>query len=66
MAEKNVLLKDKFLLTTTEAVKYFGIGKNKLMELLNQNEDLFVLYNGNRRMVKRTNVENFLLTERSI
>lgn len=47
-------------LTLEEAAAYFNIGINRIRELANENEDIFVLWVGSRRMIKRKKFEKFL------
>ena len=57
----SVPVKDKFLQTLNEASEYFGIGVNKLRELTDKPEVMnCILYVGNRRMIKRKNMEDYL------
>ncbi len=55
---------EKPLLTIEEAADYFNIGKNKLYQLADNEE--FALLNGNKRLVKRKNLEKYLISEYSI
>ena len=57
----SVPVKDKFLQTLNEASEYFGIGVNRLRELTDKPEVMnCILYVGNRRMIKRKNMEDYL------
>lgn len=60
-----IKLCEKPLLSLEEAITYFSIGRAKLKELVDNNED-FILYNGSKRLIKRQNLENFLLESFSI
>lgn len=63
----NVSLKDKFLLTFTEASKYFGIGEGKLRNMANiEDNPSWILYNGQRALVKRVQLETILLESETI
>ncbi len=53
-------LSRKFLLTLDEAARYTGIGVNKLRDLSNDESCDFVLWNGSRRLLKRTKLEAYL------
>lgn len=55
----------KPFLTIIEAAEYFNIGRNKLVELVGDSEN-FVLRNGNKRLIKRKNLEEYLNEEYSI
>ncbi len=62
----DIPIKDKFLLTLAEASKYFGIGQNKIRELIKEPECNYVLYNGNKTLIKRQAMESYLSREFSI
>ncbi|MEQ2769875.1 helix-turn-helix domain-containing protein [Faecalibacillus intestinalis] len=51
---------EKILLTLKEAANYFGIGINTLRRLTNKHTNLCI-FNGNRRMIKRSTMEKWLL-----
>lgn len=53
-------------LTLEEAAAYFNIGINRIREMANEHEDKFVLWVGNRRMIKRKKFEQFLEEKHSI
>ena len=63
---KKVLLKDKPLLTISEANALTGIGKHKLYELSDDPNCTFVLWNGSKRLFKREKLVQFLLNAYSI
>ena len=50
----------KMNLTVTEAAEYSNIGINKLNELLRHPRCSFVLYVGNKKLVKRKQFEEYL------
>lgn len=50
----------KTLLTLTEAAAYSGIGICKLRELSNEKDCPFVLFNGNKRLIKRKQLNEYL------
>lgn len=56
----NVEIKDKVLLTIPEAALYSNIGQNTLSDLLSQPRCPFVLYVGNKRLVKRKEFEKYI------
>lgn len=61
MAEREtVAIKDKIALTIPEAAKYSNIGQNKLSELMKKPRCPFVLYVGNKKLVKRKEFERFI------
>lgn len=53
-------------LTLEEAAAYFNIGINRIREMANENENIFVLWVGSRRMIKRKKFEEFLEIKHSI
>ena len=53
-------------LSLEEAAAYFGIGINKLRDMTNEENCPFVLWNGNKRLIKRKQLERFLETAYSI
>lgn len=50
----------KSTLTIEEAAAYSGIGQHKLRELTDSEECLFVLWIGNKRLIKRRELDNFI------
>lgn len=57
---------EKANLNLEEAAAYFGIGINKLRDMTNENNCPFVLWNGNKRLIKRRAFERFLDSSYSI
>lgn len=55
-----IALSEKYALTIDEAAQYFNIGKNKLRELVKEPGCTFVMYSGNRRLIKRQKFEKYL------
>ena len=51
---------EKSNLTLEEAAAYFNIGVNKLRELTNDEDCPFVLYVGNKRLIKRKVMDNYI------
>ena len=51
---------NKANLTIEEAAAYFGIGMNKLRELMEDENCKFVLYIGSKRLIKRQMFEKYL------
>lgn len=47
-------------LTLEEAAAYSGIGINKLREITNDDRCKFVLWNGNKRLIKRRLLDAYL------
>ena len=58
--QSELSIEHKYLLTIKEASQYFNIGENKLRELTNDSDCPFVLWNGNKRLIKRKEFEKFL------
>ena len=65
-AMKEVPIWEKSNLTLEEAAAYSGIGVNKLRELTNERECKFVLWNGNKRLIKRKELDKFTESSFSI
>lgn len=51
---------EKANLTLEEAAAYFNIGINKLRELTNDEDCSFVLYVGNKRLIKRKAMDKYI------
>lgn len=51
---------EKITLTVEEAAAYSNIGVNKIREISNNPRCPFILYNGNRRLIKRREFEKYL------
>ena len=63
---KEVPIWEKSNLTLDEAASYSGICKNKLRDLSNASNCRFVLWNGNKRLIKRRELDKFLSESYSI
>lgn len=63
---KQVPIWEKSNLTLEEAAAYSGIGKNKLRELSDEKDCRFVLWNGNKRLIKRMELDKFTSESYSI
>lgn len=60
MSDLNIIC-NKYLLTVKEASDYFGIGENKLYELVNRNQSAgWIVWNGTRALIKRKLFEKYL------
>lgn len=57
---------ERFTITIEEAAQYFGIGTSKLRELSNEDNCPFVLWVGNKRLIKRWKLEEYLTELKSI
>lgn len=53
-------------LTIEEASSYTGIGRDKLYEITNREDCPFVLWIGNRRLIKRQAVDDYIRKSYSI
>ena len=51
---------EKYALTIEEASMYTGIGINKLREITNDIKCPFVMYIGNKRLLRRKELEKYL------
>ena len=60
MNKKNVPIWEKLNLTLTEAAEYSNIGINKLREISDQDNCPFVLWVGNKRLIKRKPFDTYL------
>lgn len=66
MATEKIPLWEKANLSLEEAATYFGIGINKLRDMSNNDDCPFVLWNGNKRLIKRKALEKYLDNSYSI
>lgn len=60
MLKKEVPIWEKSNLTLEEAAAYSGIGINKLREITNEKNCNFVLFIGNKRLIKRRLLDKYL------
>ena len=59
--------KQKYLLTVKEAAQIYGIGQNKIRKIIREHEGAdFILWNGNRSLLKSPLWEDFLRETTSI
>ena len=63
---KEVPIWEKSNLTLEEAAAYSGIGTGKLREITNDKNCNFVLWVGNKRLIKRRKFEKYLEDQYSI
>jgi excisionase family DNA binding protein len=56
----NVPIWEKTNLTLTEAAEYYNIGVNKLREMTNSEDCPYVLWVGNKRLIKRQQFNKYL------
>ena len=59
-ADERVPIHQKMALTIREAAEYSNIGINKIDAMLKQPNCPFVLYVGNKKLVKRREFEDFI------
>ena len=64
--EKDVPIWQKSNLTLEEAAMYTGVGINRLRDLSNEKECPFVLWVGNKRLLKRRKLDEYLDNSYSI
>ena len=58
---KQISLGERYMLTVREAAEYFGIGEHKLRDLLDRNPDKNLsVWNGNRQLIHRKRLEEYL------
>jgi excisionase family DNA binding protein len=63
---KEIPIWEKSNLSLEEAAAYSGIGVNKLREITNDERCKFVLWVGNKRLIKRRLLDQFLERSYSI
>lgn len=63
---RDVPIWEKSNLTLEEAAAYSGIGTTKLRQLTDEENCNFVLWNGNKRLIKRKLLDKYLESEFSI
>ena len=66
MTPREVPIWEKSNLTLEEAAAYSGIGTAKLRQLTDEENCNFVLWNGNKRLIKRRLLDKYLESEFSI
>ena len=66
MKKDSVPLWEKSNLTLEEAAAYSGIGINKLRQISDDEGCMFVLWVGNKRLLKRKKLDEFLENSYSI
>lgn len=66
MTPREVPIWEKSNLTLEEAAAYSGIGTAKLRQLTDEDNCDFVLWNGNKRLIKRRLLDKYLESEFSI
>ena len=64
--DKEIPVWEKSNLTLEEAAAYFNIGVNKLRKISDSDDCPFVLWVGNKRLIKRLKLEEYLSKTYSI
>lgn len=59
-SEEKVPIAEKLALTLEEAAAYSNIGINKLRDITNETDCTFVLFVGNKRLIKRQIFEKYI------
>lgn len=61
---KNIIVPiwEKYALTIAEAARYFGVGENRIRELIKEPGCAYVLYVGKKALIKRKEFEKELST----
>ena len=54
---------EKYALTIEEAALYTNIGQNKITKLAKDPRSTFVLYVGNKKLIKRKEFEDYLSSQ---
>ncbi len=66
MANQNIPVNEKYLLSINEAAQYFNIGIKKMRRLAEDNLGVFAVMSGNRFLIIRVKFEEFLQGTSSI
>ena len=66
MANQNIPVNEKYMLSINEAAQYFNIGVKKIRRLAEDNLGVFAVYSGNRYLIIRCKFEEFLQKTSSI
>ena len=53
---------EKFLITITEASRYFNIGQKEIKRMADGNLDRFAIIKGNRTLIIRPKMEEYILS----
>ena len=59
--EQAVPIQEKFLLTVSEAAKYFGIGTKQMRRLAENHLSDFAIFMGNRYLIVRPQFEEYVI-----
>ena len=58
--KKNIPISEKYNLTIDEAAAYFNIGTDRIREITEENKTSLVLMVGNKRLIKKKKMEEYL------
>ncbi len=64
--KEEISIAEKSLLNLEEAAAYFNIGVNKLRDMTSDEDCPYILWNGNRRLIKRKLFEEYLYDQYSV
>jgi len=64
--KRELRIGEKYMLTIKEASLYFNIGIKKLRRLAEDNVGGFAIYSGNRYLIIRTKLEEFIMESSAI
>lgn len=59
--EQKIPIQEKFLITISEASRYFGIGQKKMRRLAEDHLCDFAIFNGNRYLIVRPRFEEYVI-----
>ena len=59
--EQTVPIQEKFLITISEAAKYFGIGTKQMRRLAENHFSDFAIFMGNRYLIVRPRFEEYVI-----
>ena len=60
--KQNIPVKDKFLLSITEASEYFNIGVKHMRKIAETHLDYFAIFQGNRYLIIRSKCEEYIIS----
>lgn len=66
MNKNGIPIQDRPTLTIKEAAIFFNIGENKLRSMTDDENCEFVLFVGNKRLIKRKKLEEYLYKQYSV
>ena len=60
--KERIPVKDKFMLTVSEASEYFNIGIKNMRRIAEDHQDSFCIYQGNRYLIIRRKCEEYFIS----